>query len=199
MILTELTNIVPKELPIQGLRNHLRLGTGFNEDDLQDDLLELYLRSAIQIIEKHTGLILVLRSFMCVFNSREFDRSVKLPVLPVLKVTRVTLIDASGTKVELTKDSFRLDTRQDNPVVILKTQQVTGMCNADYIEVVFDAGYASYWNKLPSDLAHIVIILAAHFYENRFNHSNDRRSFPMMVTAVIETYRIIRIGRGRLR
>ena len=51
MILTELSAIAAEDLPVAQLKEHLRLGTGFAESDLQDGLCEAYLRASIATIE----------------------------------------------------------------------------------------------------------------------------------------------------
>ena len=43
MMLVELTTIAPALLPVEAFREHLRLGSGFAEDDLQGNLLEQHL------------------------------------------------------------------------------------------------------------------------------------------------------------
>ncbi|MGR3464306.1 head-tail connector protein, partial [Limimaricola sp.] len=54
------TGAVPEAaLPIEGFRAHLRLGTGFAEDGLQDAGLAGFLRAAIAAIEARTGKVLL--------------------------------------------------------------------------------------------------------------------------------------------
>lgn len=51
MILTELTSVSVAALPIAQFKAHLRLGTGFADSDIQDELLGAYLRAAISTVE----------------------------------------------------------------------------------------------------------------------------------------------------
>jgi len=57
-MLTEDTIVPTEALPIAAFREHLRMGTGFAEDTLQDGLLERHLRAALAAIEARTGKIL---------------------------------------------------------------------------------------------------------------------------------------------
>ncbi|WP_045319901.1 head-tail connector protein, partial [Limimaricola cinnabarinus] len=58
------TGVVPEtSLPVEGLRAHLRLGTGFAETGLQDTGLAGFLRAAIAAIEARTGKVLLARGF----------------------------------------------------------------------------------------------------------------------------------------
>ncbi len=50
-------------MPVQALKNHLRLGTGFADDGMQDGLIEGYLRAAMAAIEGRIGKALIARQF----------------------------------------------------------------------------------------------------------------------------------------
>ena len=63
MLLTELTTVASNALPVQALKDHLRLGTGFSDSGMQDNLLEAYLRSAMAAIEGRIGTALMSRQF----------------------------------------------------------------------------------------------------------------------------------------
>jgi uncharacterized phiE125 gp8 family phage protein len=51
MMLTEVTAVPQAALPVQALKDHLRLGSGFADDGRQDALLESHLRAAMAAIE----------------------------------------------------------------------------------------------------------------------------------------------------
>ena len=50
MMLVEQTTVPTAALPVAEFKDHLRLGTGFADDGVQDDVLETYLRAAIATI-----------------------------------------------------------------------------------------------------------------------------------------------------
>ena len=62
-MLIEETAVPQAALPVNEFKAHLRLGTGFSDGDVQDMVLESFLRAAIAAIEARTGKILVERSF----------------------------------------------------------------------------------------------------------------------------------------
>ena len=64
MNLVETGNISVASLPLVEFRAHLRLGTGFGEDSLQDGVLEGFLRAAIAGIEAQIGKVLIARDFV---------------------------------------------------------------------------------------------------------------------------------------
>jgi uncharacterized phiE125 gp8 family phage protein len=64
-------------------------------------------------------------------------------------------------------------------------------------EVQFEAGYGADWADVPSDLGQAVLLLAAHYYEHRHDAtSEDLGAIPFGVAALIERYRVVRMGRG---
>jgi uncharacterized phiE125 gp8 family phage protein len=66
------------------------------------------------------------------------------------------------------------------------------------IEITFVAGFSEDWDGLPADLAQAVILLAAHYYENRFESGEGEARLPMGVSCLIERYRTVRLlGAGR--
>ena len=54
-MLVEETTVPAAALPIAAFKDHLRLGTGFSEDTIQDSVLEGFLRAAVAAIEARTG------------------------------------------------------------------------------------------------------------------------------------------------
>lgn len=51
MMLSEVTGVPQAALPVADFKDHLRLGTGFADDSVQDALAESYLRAAVSAIE----------------------------------------------------------------------------------------------------------------------------------------------------
>ena len=65
MMLIEETNVPDAVLPVEAFRMHLRLGTGFAQDGLQDPVLRSFLRAAMAAVEARTGKVLIIRRFAC--------------------------------------------------------------------------------------------------------------------------------------
>ncbi|MGC1487410.1 MAG: hypothetical protein WA784_06440, partial [Albidovulum sp.] len=64
MMLIEQTGVLTAALPVQEFKEHLRLGTGFADDTVQDTLAETYLRAALAAIEGRIGKALLERDFL---------------------------------------------------------------------------------------------------------------------------------------
>ena len=56
MMLVEETTVPMSALPVAEFKDHLRLGSGFSDDGIQDALLDAHLRAAMAAIEA-VGLI----------------------------------------------------------------------------------------------------------------------------------------------
>ncbi len=95
-MLTELTGILAAALPVQALKDHLRLGTGFSDDAMQDQLLESYLRAAIGAIEGRIGKVILQRSFRLSLQYWRSGDEQPLPLAPVTAISAVRLIDLAG-------------------------------------------------------------------------------------------------------
>ena len=63
MKLIEETTVPDGALPVDDLKAHLRLGTGFAEDTVQEDVLRGFLRASLAAIEGRTGKVLLERNF----------------------------------------------------------------------------------------------------------------------------------------
>ncbi len=63
MMLVEETTVPQAAIPVAQFKEHLRLGTGFSDDGLQDVVLEGFLRAAMAAIEGRIGKILIEREF----------------------------------------------------------------------------------------------------------------------------------------
>ena len=64
MKLTETTQLPDAALPLAPFRAHLRMGTGFGDDSLQDEVLLAFLRASLAAVEARTGKVLLAREFI---------------------------------------------------------------------------------------------------------------------------------------
>lgn len=197
MMLSELTTVPGASLPVQGLKDHLRLGTGFTEDGLQDGLIEAYLRAAIAAVEGRIGKVLIGRRFKLELEDWRTKGEQPLPVAPVSAVVSVTVVDAADVALPVEPARYRLVRDMHRPKlvsvgVLLPTVPMDGR-----IEVVFDAGFGATWAEVPVDLAQAVMLLAAEYYETRQPGDGGSSGLPFAVQALIERWRTVRILGGK--
>ncbi len=195
-MLIEETAVPPAALPLAEFKTHLRLGTGFTDDDIQDVLLESFLRAAVSAIEARTGKILIERAFSWTLTSWRDVSGQCLPVAPITAITRFTLRDRTDAEELIGAHEYRLEPDTQRPVIrpsgaVLPTIPLGGSA-----EIKFVAGLAANWSGLPADLGQAVLLLATHYYENRNETALGGGCMPFGVTSLIERYRIVRLFGG---
>ena len=87
MMLTEETSVASAALPLAALKDHLRLGSGFADDTLQDSLIESYLRAAMSAIRSQKYPLASTATFSP--GSAKFVTAVSMPPEPVLDMAMV--------------------------------------------------------------------------------------------------------------
>jgi uncharacterized phiE125 gp8 family phage protein len=197
MMLSEMTTVPGAALPLQGLKDHLRLGSGFTEDGLQDGLLEAHLRAAITAIEGRVGKVLLQRRFRLTVEDWRAVSEQPLPVAPVVAVVSVTIVDAAEGATLVPVDRYKLvkDTHRPKLAAVGVLLPVVPMDGR--AEVVFDAGFGAAWSGVPADLAQAVFMLAAEYYEQRQPTDFGSTGLPHAVQALIERWRTVRILGGK--
>lgn len=190
MVLTDLSTTPVEELPLPQFKDHLRLGTGFAEDSLQDAVLESYLRAAIAAIEVRIGKVLITRTLEWSVTRWSESGEQGLPVAPVSELLSVSVTSSTGSE-ELDLERFALIPDAFRPKV-----QVQGSApripSTGAAVITFRAGYGATWDDVPADLRQSVFLLAGNYYEKRFDTSGAAGLMPFGVMSLLEPYRAIR-------
>lgn len=196
MILIEVNQVATGVLPIAQLKSHLRLGSGFAEDSVQDDVVESYLRAALATVEGRTGQAIFEREFVWSVEKWSNGEVQSFPLAPVRAISSVTKVASDGTRE--TQDVAAYTFVED--VFAPKLKALSGSLpeppTDGKIEVQLVAGSAQSWTQVPSDLAQAVLLMAAHYYEYRNDLALGKGCTPFGVTALLERYRPMRIGLG---
>ncbi|MGX9354126.1 head-tail connector protein [Roseobacteraceae bacterium S113] len=195
MILEEVAQVPVSDLPMAELRDHLRLGTGFGEDSLQDSVLESFLRAALTAIEGRVAKALIARDFVLKLNQWKRPDAQDLPLAPVVRVATVTLFDGNDIGSTLAATTYRLREDASVPQLVSRGACLPRIASQGMASVAFTAGYGS-WVDVPSDLRQAVLLLAAHYYENRNETRLGEGCMPFGVTALLERYRVVRVSLG---
>ncbi|MCF3596120.1 head-tail connector protein [Rhodobacteraceae bacterium LMO-12] len=196
MMLIEETPVPLAALPVTEFKAHLRLGSSFAEDSLQDPVLESFLRAAIAAIEARTGKILISRAFSWTLTVWRDAMGQALPVAPVNLVSELVLIDRLDDESIVDPGRYRLDRDLQRPRLRPVGTMLPSVPSGGAVRIGFEAGFAATWGELPSDLGQAVLLLAAHYYEYRSETSLGNGCMPFGVTSLIERYRTVRIFAG---
>lgn len=193
MRLTETTGVPDAALPVQAMKDHLRLGSGFADDGMQDALIRGYVRSAMAAVEGRIGKALILREFLLTLVRWRDAGAQPLPVAPVVAVASVTVVDAAGVPVAVPVSRWRLEADMHRPKLMAKGVLLPEVPVGGRAEVVFEAGFGG-WEAVPADLRQAVMMLAAQYHELR--HEAGVAAMPFGVMALIERWRTVRVLGG---
>ena len=196
MILIEETAAPAAALPVNEFKAHLRLGTGFSDDNIQDAVLESFLRAALASIEARTGKVLIARIFGWEVPRWRDPHGQALPVAPVSEILSLTLRDASGYEDPADPATYRLERDTHRPRLIPVGTCLPYVPRGGAAVLRFVAGYGQAWGDLPADLGQAVLLLAAHYYEYRNETALGNGCMPFGVTSLIERYRTVRLLGG---
>ncbi|SFR41614.1 phage conserved hypothetical protein, phiE125 gp8 family [Yoonia tamlensis] len=195
MMLVEETTVPQSALPVAQFKDHMRLGSGFSDDGLQNGVLESYLRAAMAAIEARTGKILIARDFSWTLTDWRDARRQPLPVAPVSAISEVTLIAMNGDETVVT-DGWYLEPDMQRPSLKASGASLPTVPTNGRVQIGLLAGFGPEWSDLPADLAQAVLMLAAHYYEYRHDVARGTPAMPFGVSALIEQYRTVRLFMG---
>jgi uncharacterized phiE125 gp8 family phage protein len=197
MLLKEAAPGAPTPVPLAEFAAHLRLGHGFADDGAEDALLELYLRHAATVVEARTGQALIARPYVLQVAGWNPRGHLVLPVGPVANVDRIRFVRAAsgaGAAVELAAGEWALEPGRAR-------QRVTGpgggalrpVPHGALAELEFTAGHGVDWTGVPGDLHQAVLMLAAHYYENRHGELGEEAALPPAVGAILAPHHLVRL------
>jgi len=195
MMLVEQTTVPTAALPVAEFKDHLRLGTGFADDGVQDTVLEAYLRAAIATIEARTSKALITRSFSWTLTAWRDLAAQVLPVAPVSAITALSIFDRLGAEEVIDSGSFVLEPDLHRPRLVATGYMLPVIPVGGTAVIGFDAGFGATWSDVPADLRQAVKMLAALYYENRGTYPGET-AMPVAVAGLVARYRPVRLFGG---
>lgn len=191
-MLTELEPVPAEALPMAALRDHLRLGTGFADDALQDGILEAALRAALGTVEARIGRALIARAFSLRVVRWHDATALVLPVGPVVALASFEVEDAGGGRTDALGRVALEAPAGGRPVVVPRGGGLLPAIPEGGAALVgFAAGFGP-WAGVPADLRQAALMLAASFYEDR--GAASATGFPPVVGALLAPWRVLRLG-----
>lgn len=197
MMLVEETAVPDAALPIEAFKAHLRLGTGFSDDAVQDVVLSSFLRAAMAAIEARSGRSILERSFSWTLTAWRDRSRQALPIAEVSSVQSVTFEEQAGDETTLPETDFRLTLDSNRPCLVSTKGWFPVVPTHGTVVIRFVAGFGPDWQDIPADLAQAVLLLASHYYEYRSDSSVEIGTVPFGVMSLIERYRVTRGFGGR--
>lgn len=196
MMLIEAAPVADAVLPVEAFKAHLRLGSGFGTDSVQDAVLTGFLRAALVAIEGRIGKALIARAFRYVVPDWAQADAQVLPVAPVVAISELALADRQGVETPVAVDRYWLEQDVARPRVRSVGPALPAIPVGGSAVLSFEAGFGPVWEDVPADLQQAVLMLAGHYYEFRNDMGRSADSLPFGVVSLIERYRVLRLGRG---
>lgn len=156
----------------------------------EDALLARLIDAATATIDGPYGIGICLESQQWEWAMDRFPLVFQIPLYPVISVDSIKYIDQNGTEQTLDPSVYRVDTHSNPARINLAWNQVwpSARLVSNAVKVTITAGHTS----VPEDLKHAIVLLVAHWYENREAVTLDGtpRNMPMAVDAILDRYRV---------
>lgn len=160
----------------------------------EDTLLARLIDAATATIDGPHGIGVCMVSQQWELAADRFPRVFLLPLYPVISVDAIKYIDENGTEQTVDPAVYRVDTHSNPARVSLEWNQVwpSARLVANAVKVTFTCGHAS----VPEDLRHAVMMLVAHWAENReaVIAGTGAMTMPMAVESILSRYRVPGFG-----
>ncbi len=195
-MLIEEASVPDEVLPLAAFKAHLRLGTGFAQEDVQDPVLKSFLKAALAAVEARTGKALISRVFSWSVTRWRDPCAEGLPIAPVRAIEALEISDADGADLIVSPERYGLEIDSQRPKIVARGGGFGAIPSGGKASIRFQAGFGPEWSDLPDDLAQAVFLLAAHYYEYRDETSLTRGCMPFGVQTLIERYRPMRLFAG---
>ncbi len=199
MMLVEVTAVPDGALPLEEFKAHLRAGSGFSADSLQEEVLRGFLRAACSAVEGRTGKILLARDFTWTVARWRDGRAEPFPVAPVIEVLDVVSVSRDGDENAIAPERWWLEADGSQPQLRARGDVLPTVPTQGSFRIAFRAGMAETWGALPADIAQAVLMLAAHYYAFREATGLGEGCVPFGVAVLLERYRAMRLLGGSSR
>lgn len=169
---------------------HLRV-----DHDDEDDKITAFVAAATEYLDGWTGILgraIVEQTWRQDFDG--FARCLRLPLAPVSAISSVTYLDANGDSQTVSSGDYQLLADARGAFVRFDSDFAYPAVQSDgpNVHVTFVAGYSDDEADIPAPLKSAILLLAAHYYENREAAATPLEELPLGVKALLAPYR--RVG-----
>ncbi len=170
---------------------HLRVDSA-NEETL---IASLILTSRLHL-ETALGLALITQSWRLLLDRWPPTKDIELPIRPLQSIEAVRVWPADGDAAVIDADNYLADTASVPPRLI-RTGVIWPQPGkaANGIEIDLTAGYGASAEDVPGPLRQALLLLVAHWYENRepIAVGAPETAVPRTVSELSEPYRVKRL------
>lgn len=189
MVMTAAPAVEP--VTLAQAKAHLRV------DDASEDayISSLIVTSRLQI-EAALGLALITQSWRWTIDDWPACAALELPIRPVQQIGSIEVTHATGVATTVPPASYRLDGHGSPPRIVLTTlPPPMPDLPADGIAISMITGFGAAAADVPEPIRHAVLLLVAHWFENREPPEAGQRpaGIPDAVNSLLMPYRVVRL------
>jgi uncharacterized phiE125 gp8 family phage protein len=170
---------------------HLRVD-GTDEDTL---IASLILTARLHV-ETALGLALITQSWRLLLDRWPPEKDIELPLQPLQTIDAVRVLPAEGAATVIDPANYLADTASAPPRLV-RTGVIWPQPGkaANGVEIDFTAGYGALAADVPAPLRQALLLLVAHWYENRepITVGAPETIVPGPVSDLLGPYRVRRI------
>lgn len=170
---------------------HLRI-----DADNEDVLITSLVTTARLQIEAALGLALITQQWRLVMDCWPPDGIVALPLRPVQTVDAIRVVGDNEIAVLLDPLAYAVDNASHVPRLAARSGfwPIPG-ARLNGIEIDLTAGFGAAASDIPHDIRQALLLLVAHWYENREADSSagTPAKIPDGVSVLLQPYKVVRV------
>lgn len=178
---------VKEVITLEEAKSHLRI-----DGDDEDSLISSYIQAAREYAEIFTGRSIAIKTYEYITNPKEKYAYLELPMPPLVEILKVSYENQKQEVILEENKDFYILKDYDAPLLYpnIENGWPRVLLNTfDLIKVTYKAGYS----ESPMAVKQAILILVAHFYENRENlTTKDYKEIPFGVSSLLRPFWIPR-------
>ncbi len=175
---------------VEEAKAHLRV-----DEAADDSYITALVAKATQAAERYCDRAFITQDWVLALDAfPSCTKLIKVPLPPLVSVTQLSYVDADGADQVLASADYQVSKR--SPAVIApapgKSWPATQAGRLDAVAIEFKAGYGDAADAVPKPIHHAILLLVAHWYENRepVNIGNIVNALPFTVDSLLAPCRV---------
>lgn len=162
-------------------------------DGTQDDVLVSTLITAARIhIETTIGKVLITENWSFFLDKWPKSKTIYFPLDPIQEIEEIRFHNSEDSYTVIDVEDYSIDLVSSNPRLLFNGAKPTAPSKKlNQLEIRFVAGYGDTPADVPSDLKQALLMLAAHWFEQRdpIAFGGSFAEIPRTIEALLSNYK----------
>ena len=182
LVLTSPPGVAPVSLA--AAKAHLKV-----DDKSEDKLIEEFIAAAVRRIELETALALVSQKWKFYRDCWPSGAILQIPITPVQSIDGIKVRTSAG-KLLVDEKFYEVDTASSQARIRALSGFLYPAPRLNAVEISLTAGFGDAGENVPAPLRQAVLMLVAHWFENREGHGEKTRAgMPVEVRDLLAPWR----------